>query len=233
MKKSLSILTTKSGLLSTRKRKSRADDWLLTYGDMMTLLLCFFVILISISTINPDRYEMISESMSRALREFKAGSHVPAKTTLKNLKTEVKKIIREGNLENDIDVEATDRGILINAKGALLFASGEAKLQDKGKDFLSKLTSTIKDVEYSVEIEGHTDNVPISTKEFPSNWDLSSARASEVVRFFVEKGVPKDKLRATGFAETKPRAPNVTKDGTPIPENQALNRRVAILIMPF
>ena len=84
---------------------------------------------------------------------------------------------------------------------------------------------------YSVLVEGHTDDQPIASRIFPSNWELSAARAARVVRFFIDSGVSPDRLKAAGLADTQPEAPNTTSEGVPIPENRARNRRVAIIFL--
>jgi len=87
----------------------------------------------------------------------------------------------------------------------------------------------MRELPYSVAVEGHTDDIPISSDEYPSNWELSTARASRVVRYLINKGVPSDKLFASGYADTKARVPNLDEFGRPIAENRAENRRVEII----
>ena len=93
------------------------------------------------------------------------------------------------------------------------------------------LAWVMQELPYSVAIEGHTDDIPISSDEFPSNWELSTARASRVVRYLIDKGVSSEKLFAAGYADTKSKAPNLNEFGEPIPENRAENRRVEITFL--
>ena len=124
-----------------------------------------------------------------------------------------------------------DRITIFQLSSAAFFASGTATLSDPGQSILGSLLGRLQSpafAAYRITVEGHTDDAPISSAQFPSNWELSAARAAAVVRFFVEHGVPADRLRAAGYADTHPLAPNRDAAGNPIPENQATNRRVVI-----
>lgn len=205
------------------------EDWLLTYSDMVTLILCFFILLGAISTIDPAKLQQVAQSMIKAMR----GKVEQPIVSLQEVADKVSEIVQKQHLEEDVDVEVTPRGVVINAKGAIFFASGRAEILESAKPLLYTLTEEIKRVPYNIAVEGHTDNVPISTPEFSSNWELSAARATQVVRFFIKQGVPKERLQAIAYADTKPRVPNTTPEGFPIPENQAKNRRVAIVFLTF
>ena len=124
-----------------------------------------------------------------------------------------------------------DRITIFQLSSAAFFASATATLSDPGQSILGNLLGRLQSpafAAYRITVEGHTDDAPISSAQFPSNWELSAARAAAVVRFFVEHGVAADRLRAAGYADTRPLAPNRDDAGNPIPENQAKNRRVAI-----
>jgi chemotaxis protein MotB len=130
-----------------------------------------------------------------------------------------------------IDTQLGDRITSLQISSAAFFASGNAAISATGKAILRDVAVTLKSdryAAYNISIEGHTDDAPISTPQFQSNWELSTARAAAVVRFLLELGVPPSKLTAAGYADTFPIAPNRNADGTPIPENQARNRRVVI-----
>lgn len=134
------------------------------------------------------------------------------------------------NGNENIEIEKGDRITTIEMNSAPL-AKGSATLSEDGLKVLGDLKNTLISDEYkdyTISIEGYTDDSPIKTTQFPSNWELSTARAAAVVRSFVELGVPADRLRAVGFAETSPKLPNRDAQGTPILENQAQNRRVVI-----
>jgi flagellar motor protein MotB len=124
-----------------------------------------------------------------------------------------------------------DRITIVEMSSAAFFDSGSAVLSSGGKSILFDVAATLKSDryrDYAATVEGHTDDAPISTPQFPSNWELSSARAASVVRYLIEQGVAAGKLRAAGYADTFPKAPNHDEFGNKLPENQAKNRRVAI-----
>jgi flagellar motor protein MotB len=127
--------------------------------------------------------------------------------------------------------QGSDRITIFQFSSAAFFESGSANLSDSGQSLLASLLGRLqspKFAAYRITVEGHTDDEPISSSQFPSNWELSAARAAAVVRFFVEHAIPAHRLRAAGYADTRPLAPNRDVAGDPIPENQAKNRRVVI-----
>ena len=124
-----------------------------------------------------------------------------------------------------------DRITSLEISSAAFFDRGSATLSPAGKAILRDVAGNLKAEkfkDYEVTVEGHTDDAPISTSLFPSNWELSTARAAAVVRFFLEEGIPAQRLRAAGYADTFPKVPNRDASGGAIPENQAQNRRVVI-----
>ncbi len=124
-----------------------------------------------------------------------------------------------------------DRITTLEMDSSAFFASGASVLSEEGQKILGELREklTSKDyINYSITVEGHTDDNPIRTAQFPSNWELSSARASSVVRFFIEHGIDPERLRAAGYADVFPKVPNRDTEGRAIPENQSQNRRVVI-----
>jgi len=127
--------------------------------------------------------------------------------------------------------QSGDRITTLQIGSAAFFSSGSAVLSNAGKAILGDVAGTLESREfaaYHITIEGHTDDTPISTPQFQSNWELSAARAAAVVRFLLDLGVPAGKLTASGYADTVPILPNRNFDGTVIPDNQAKNRRVVI-----
>ena len=210
-----------------KRREDSSEDWTLTYSDLVTLLLSFFVALLSISQINLEMFQEIAQSMTRAM---KGGEPRPG-YSITELVGEVKKIIQEEHLEGQVEVDRTPQGVSISLRGAILFELGKVELRPSSKSILAKLATKLRRLPYAIAVEGHTDNIPISSPIFPSNWELSCGRAARVVRFFIEHGIPKERLRAVGFADTVPVVPNITPDGRSIPENQARNRRVVISLL--
>jgi chemotaxis protein MotB len=223
--------------------KSNRDDegptWIVIWGDMLAVILTFFILLVGISEIDTVKYSEIATELSDSLGGSlggELGSHgkdselatLGIKTDLIDLNTLAKKIkeaIAEQNLEEALDITIDHRGAVLSAPGETFFKSGEADILEEGVLFLRKLSALLKTVPYNILVEGHTDDVPINTPRYPSNWELSTGRASSVVRFFIEEeNIPPQRLSAAGYAEYKPRFPQ-------IPENRAKNRRVEIIIL--
>ena len=201
------------------------DAWMLTYSDMITLMLTFFVILIAISTVDPLRVELLTKSMNKAMDKTKV-----TQVSIEKLVEDVNNMIVLEQLQDAVDVSITPRGVAVSAKGAVLFPSGSTQLLSTGYKILDNMANIILETPYNISVEGHTDSVPISgtlASHFPSNWELSSARASAIVRRLVEKGIPKERLRAAGLADTEPIAPNNTEEG------RSKNRRVTIVFLVF
>ena len=205
------------------------DDWLMTYADMITLLLCFFAIFLSVSIPrnNPDaqlqKPQPVIEIPPPTVFEGLLPLHGTPRTTAPT------------ETEEEADVpppqQKGDRITTMEMNSATFFESGSATLSPEGMVILADVSGTLKSDQYknyTITIEGHTDDTPIDTLQFPSNWELSTARASAVVHFFLNQGIPAQKLRAAGYADTFPKAPNHDASGNPLPENQAGNRRVVI-----
>ncbi|MFV1951177.1 MAG: flagellar motor protein MotB [Nitrospinota bacterium] len=197
--------------------------WLITYGDMMTLLLTFFILLFSISSVDSEKYRFAMKALGDAL-----GGTMPEEIEfeerLDQVKIEIEKIITDENLSRDMEITSDTRGIVLYARGGAFFESGDTRILEDTKIFLRKVSSILKETTYKIVIEGHTDDIPINTERFPSNWELSSGRAGNVLRSFIEEGISPARLSAVGYAQYKPRFP-------PTPENRAKNRRVEIIIL--
>jgi len=213
-----------------RERKSEeenSDDWLLTYSDAVTLLMTFLVLLLSVSTIDQAKYESVVE----AVKEHGLGGKGKYVSPFEVLKEKMDKVTMEYDLKEDMTVVREPKGITIELSSSALYEVGSADIQEKAKNALQAVATAIKDFEYEryrVEVEGHTDDVAISTLRYPSNWELSVHRATNVVRYLKGEGVPQEKLKATGYADTRPKLPNLDKNGVPIAENRAANRRIVI-----
>jgi len=135
-------------------------------------------------------------------------------------------MVEEAGLRRKVDIAVSQEGTRISLEGEVLFASGRSKLTPQGRGILDGIEKIIRAAEAPIRIEGHTDNVPIHTELYPSNWELSTGRAVNVLRYFVEeKGISAENISAAGFADTRPRVPNDT------PENRAKNRRVAFVLL--
>ncbi len=219
-----------------RNRVSHADDWLMTYADMITLLLCFFILFASTSIFKKkdaaDHLAQKEEKGQYTLPQSKSETVVDKKSEETPTEDSLPEIVDNLKSQAGAKLEQDgDRITSLEINSAAFFGSGSATLSPTGKAILRDLATNLKAEkfqDYEVTVEGHTDDAPISTPLFPSNWELSTARAAAVVRFFLDEGIPAFKLRAAGYADTFPRAPNRDENDNAIPENQAQNRRVVI-----
>ncbi len=195
------------------------EPWLISYADVVTLLLCFFVTLLSATSIDKSRLESLAEMF---------GDDTVQKTmSLPELKKQVQNLVVSSDLKDMVEVKLTERGVEIQVKEKLLFGAGKADLNVEAQKVLAKLAGMLNSQavkERRVIIEGHTDSIPIHTAQFNSNWELSSARACEVIRFFIMGGMEANRLQAVGYSDTKPLEPNLPKIGS------TKNRRVVLVV---
>lgn len=201
------------------------EDWMATYADAITLLLCFFVILLSISEPKQKKFEEMKEGF---MQEFTAES---VATPTVDMFEQLQQVVEASAMERDTAVEETDSGMRLELDSSSFFEPASANLTSAARSVLKDISDALMAYgydEFMIEVEGHTDNVAINTPMFPSNWELSAARATAVIRFFESKGLKSSQMKATGYADTVPKMPNTDIYGKAIPENQALNRRVVI-----
>jgi len=229
------------------RRKNGADEhenlerWLLTYADLITLLLAFFIMMYTFSKQDAQKYNEVTAHLKSI---FSGGSGIAKKGNSEGklpvdlqmqagsnamieerIKQEFREIADENGLKNNITVFTDARGVVVRIMDKAFYDEGKADLKQGAKNALDKIIPIMKDIKNHIRIEGHTDNTPISKGEFKSNWELSVRRATEVVRYIVEKGpIAPDRISATGYAEYRPIVSNDTA------ENKALNRRVEIII---
>ncbi len=221
--------------------------WLQTFGDMMTLLLVFFVLLYSISTIDADKFERmlisIQDSFSGVLPEHEAQipqedpdmvlpdpkeEDIPTEEEemMEDVHDQLAEYLEDEELADVVMMETEDRGIVIRFQDKILFDPGEADLKEEAYQILEDIADILEELPNEISIEGFTDDVPQNTPEFPSNWELSTGRATAVLRFITEEaGLDPERLRATGYGEYQPMVPNDS------PENRQLNRRVDITVL--
>jgi chemotaxis protein MotB len=224
------------------KEDSNSEAWLATYADTITLLLTFFVLLYSISSTDAAKLKGIANAMQGQLTgegvmgggtSNKTGDKDPSiiedipnqdKTT-EEIKKEIIATIDEGNLEKSLTIREDERGIILGLNENIFFDLGSGELKSDSRPVLQELAGILTKIPSHIVIEGHTDNIPIKSSKYGSNWELSTQRAVSVVRFFVEqKGMSPTQFSATGYGEYKPLVDNNT------PENRAKNRRVDIVI---
>ena len=237
-----------------RKRFEEEEDnherWLVSYADFITLLFAFFVVMYAISSVNEGKYKVFSNSLITA---FNPSSGPPATTNIENPPTlppplplaqrraqealrrekeymtniarDLKRILAPLVSEGKVRVTQNSRGVSVEINASILFAPGEARLSVESNQALSLVATLLRADTHDIQVEGHTDDMPINNPIFASNWELSSARASSVVRLFIDSGVVEKRLTAVGHAANMPMAPNETTDG------RARNRRVNVTIL--
>lgn len=211
-----------------------APFWMTTYGDIMTLLVTFFVLLISMSEIRMKKFKDAISNFQRQPGMF-AGSESVVPSDYSSASTEARRRskqyqqflekIEARGLEDKIQANLTEEGIHVVIADSLMFRTGQARLIEPSRTVLRELTNLLNEDVESVVVEGHTDDRPIDTERFPSNWELSTARAASSVRF-LQKNAPEydpSRFQAVGHGSTRPRAPNDTREG------RAQNRRVEIM----
>ena len=219
-----------------------AERWLLTYADLITLLLAFFIMMYVFSKKDAQKYDEVASHLKTI---FSGGTGLAGKGSVTaaspidmpskgassgEIKRQLESELMDSNRNKpggeNISVLSDERGVVIRVLDKAFFDEGKAELKDGAKGALDKIVPIIKSVDNHVRIEGHTDNVPINTNEFKSNWELSVRRATEVVRYFVEKrGLPPERISATGYAEYRPIVQNNS------PKNKSLNRRIEIIVV--
>lgn len=206
-----------------------AEGWLISYADMMTLLVGFFVILLSFAKVDDEKFEDVKKA---AAKQFGGIYQIP----FGELANRLKAMLEKQGLGNQFVIKQTSLGVNISFFGAVFFETGSADIKPDGRNLLDKLIPLMKAEakDFQVVVEGHTDDVPLSSNgHFKTNWELSGTRASRVINVFETFGYPKSVLTAVGYGEARPIVPNRSPEGAPIEANRAQNRRVVIkLIKP-
>ncbi|AVQ37288.1 chemotaxis protein MotB [Clostridium botulinum] len=242
--------------MARRNKKSgggdeiRGDEWLATFSDTITLLLTFFILLYSFSSVDAQKFQQVASAMQVAMTgqsgntivdyNLKNGD-VPlvgettklgreagsdAKSDSKEVYNEVNKFVDKNNLKSSVEVKEDGRGVIIQLRDNVLFEIGRADIKAESKQIMDKINGLIATLPNEVIVEGHTDNVPIKNEVYGSNWELSTARAVNVLRYFVEtKKQNPVRFTAAGYGEYRPIAQNNSD------VNKAKNRRVNIVIV--
>ena len=233
--------------MARKKIKSEGltgNEWMATYSDTVTLLMTFFVLLFTLSSHNTAKANKTEIAIGNAggtsILEFDLyDGEVPliggesdiegegVLTKKEQTFKEAKDFLNNNQeLKDVISIEDNERGVIVQLKDNILFESASSQLKSDSKAILNKVSDLLQTMDNDILVEGHTDNIPINTYEFPSNWELSADRAVNVVRYFVEvRGLDATRFSASGHGEYHPVAPNDTY------ENMAKNRRVNILII--
>ncbi len=202
-------------------------NWLVSYADMMTLLVGFFVILLSFSKVDEEKFEAIKKIASQ---EFGGVYRAP----FSDLSEEIKKELDKLGLGDAYVIKQTEGAVQISFRGNVFFDTGSVELREQGKELLDKIIPVIQGQgkTFEVYIQGYTDDVPIGHSfQYKTNWELSSIRACRVLDVFERNGFTKEHLTAIGYGESRPLVQNRDSTGNPIPKNRDLNRRVLIRLM--
>jgi chemotaxis protein MotB len=216
--------------------------WLMTYADLVTLILVFFVLLFTLSN---KSLEKLTETLKSF--EITVGTETPKTRLFDIIDTsslerekkldqltglrevdilkEINSFIGRKNLKNNIEARFTEGKVILSIEGSILFNSGSADLLEGANNILGDIVQIIRNnPQYDVDIQGHTDNQPINTEKFASNWELSAIRATTVLRYLIERGISEERLTATGFADLRPVSGNDTQKG------RSKNRRVEFVL---
>lgn len=224
--------------------ETTAPGWMTTYGDMVTLILAFFVILFSISSIDAGKFEMALLSLQRALGILPGGRTLSSEKVvdlgeldrdqqvkmaeiaqLKAIEDLLEGKFKAQGLQEVTSIDLQERGVLVRFLDSVLFDSGQATLKPEARKILGVIAEVAGGVQNHLRVEGHTDDVPISTSYFPSNWELSTARATQVIQFLLSRGISPERLSAAGYGEYRPIASNETIHG------RQQNRRVDMVFL--
>ncbi len=223
--------------------KDNADRWLLTYADLITLLMVFFVLLFSMSTIDQKKFQELAGSLQRAfnvnvlqgaqpisLSSASGGASVISVIEQQNF-AQITQIVQQIEQQNSISqqqitAQMTKDGIAITVSGTLLFYNGTDQIKPDGLALLQKLGGYLTGLPNPIRVEGHTDDIPEQSAQYPTNWELSAARAVAVVRFFTDTSqMQPDRLSAVGYGQYQPIVPNDTR------AHREENRRAVIVIL--
>jgi chemotaxis protein MotB len=234
--------------MARRKRHEEHENherWAIPYGDLVTLLLAFFVVMYSISQVNEGKYRVVSESLNAAFRgapttpaPVQVGNHAASTLAapivqlpdelqvmaLRQLAQQAEEALQPLIQQGLVDVARGDGKLSIAIRSDILFASGSAEPSVAVRPVILQLGQVLRGFPVDIRVEGHTDNVPVGRNTFPSNWELSAARAASVVHLLIAGGVEPRRLSAVGLGEHRPVVPNSTPDG------RNANRRVVLLV---
>jgi len=228
-----------------QRQSDNHSRWLVSYADLITLLFAFFVVMYAVSSVNEGKYRTISESLTSAFRSRiaqpanePAAAHTgmpqrrkSAEQTAKRRETmrivarDIVKVLEKMVRDGQVKVTQSNRGIAVEINAAVLFSSGQAQLHADSVRALTQVARILAATAHTIQVEGYTDNAAIGNALFPSNWELSAARAASVVRLFIENGVAEQRLSVIGYGPNRAASSNETVEG------RARNRRVTVMIL--
>jgi chemotaxis protein MotB len=223
------------------------ERWLITYADMITLLLIFFIVMYSLGQLDLEKFRYLSQSLSHAMggggavlisggpsvatgktgvRSLPSQAEQQELKQLANIKEELTSYIKESNLQAKVSVTSEERGVVLSFQEEVLFVIGSAELTPKAMEIIRKVSPVLRKVSNYIRVEGHTCDLPIHNTFYHSNWELSSARATTVVEELINKqSFFPQRLAALAYGEYRPRVPNDSEI------HRQMNRRVDIVIL--
>lgn len=242
------VLKPPASIVSDDEGEAGAPAWIATFADLVTLLMCFFVLLFAMSTIQEETFKELVQSLKSALgvqqvpetgtreglvmnsdsdsseKEDHAVDELGGmvQKEMEEIVSDVRELIMFNKLGGQVRVEETEDGAVITLSDMVIFRPGESRLSEDGRIIMEKVSMVLAQFHYPVTVSGHTDAMPMDNRDYASNWELSTSRATSVVRFFISMGIDPTQLKAQGFAHYRPIADNRT------PEGRAKNRRVEI-----
>jgi len=216
-----------------------AERWLLTYADLITLLLVLFIVLYSMASVDQKKFEGMANSLAAIFGGMgRAGvleggrSVMPGRMPFKerlnmqNTEEKVRHLIASMGLQGKVTTTYEERGLVISIKDSVLFVSGSGELTDGAREVVGRVGQILSTMDNAIRVEGHTDNDYLHNAIFFSNWELSTTRATNVLQFIIAHcGIEPHRLSAAGYGEYKPKYPNDSE------ENKAKNRRVDIVLL--
>ncbi len=237
-----------------QRQSDNHERWLVSYADFITLLFAFFVVMYALSSLNEGKYRVLSESLIDAFGRKAPARVAPAtpplppplprlrhmpprpiirpadpqvrqREQMRNIAQDIRRVLAALVRNGQVKVTQSNRGISVEINASVLFASGQAQLRVQSERALQEVGRVLAQANQEIQVEGYSDDEPISTSQFPSNWELSAARASSVVRLFVDNGVAAPRLSVVGYGPNRPVSSNDT------PAGRARNRRVTVLIL--
>lgn len=233
-----------------QRQSDNHERWLVSYADFITLLFAFFVVMYALSSVNEGKYRVLSESLTGAFGSNAVKPIAPAaqpqppnlpprpiirrpvdplparqREQMRGIAQDILKVLEPLVRNGRVKVTQSNRGIAVEINASVLFASGQAQLRAESGRVLERVARVLAATQQGIQVEGYTDDAPIRTSQFPSNWELSAARASSVVRLFIDNGVAAERLSAIGYGPNRPVMSNDT------PEGRRRNRRVTVMIL--
>ncbi len=202
-------------------------EWLVTFADAVTLLLAFFIMLVSFSKVDLVTFEQVSAGIAQDL-----GQRTVARPAAQ-LRAQLEAMVDSLGVADAVRVDTFDRGITLELAASTFFRTSSAEIRPESRTILVSISEALVAPRYSkfkISVEGHTDDTPPTIARYPTNWELSGARAANIVRLFADNELPTRRLRAVAFADTVPKLPNRDGVGNALTENQAKNRRIVIRI---